>query len=333
MLGSLIISLDCELSWGILDSNTPAYQEHIRGATQVMPALLDCFDAYEIHATFAVVGMMLLRDRDQLHHYLPDPPPTYTNTALSPYALLEQLDELGLFFAPELIRMVQQRNLHEIASHTFSHYYCLEEGQTLDDFRRDLTCHHHAAERMGTTPTSIIFPRNQYHTDCLRACADHNITCFRGVQSGWMYQTAATRHQDSPLRRILRLIDSYINISGYHDYQPKREYGLINLPASRFLRAYSPKLSRLDGLKLRRITRAMTQAAKLGTVFHLWWHPHNFGKHRDENLRFLEQILQHYRLLHETYGFQSQTMAEVAMPVFYASDETHYPPPSPYSPQ
>ena len=56
----------------------------------------------------------------------------------------------------------------------------------------------------------------------------------------------------------------------------------------------------------------MTQAAKAGEIYHLWWHPHNFGWHPKENLKDLEQILQHYQYLHEEYGMQSLTMGELA---------------------
>ena len=38
----------------------------------------------------------------------------------------------------------------------------------------------------------------------------------------------------------------------------------------------------------------MTFAAKTGSNYHLWWHPHNFGKDLEANLKFLEKILQHY---------------------------------------
>jgi hypothetical protein len=54
----------------------------------------------------------------------------------------------------------------------------------------------------------------------------------------------------------------------------------------------------------------MTDAAKRGRIYHLWWHPHNFGVHLDENLAFLRLVLDHYRLLRERYEFQSVTMSD-----------------------
>jgi hypothetical protein len=54
----------------------------------------------------------------------------------------------------------------------------------------------------------------------------------------------------------------------------------------------------------------MTVAARQGKVFHLWWHPHNFGLHTDENLAFLERILEHYAKLRHEYGFESAAMGD-----------------------
>jgi hypothetical protein len=56
----------------------------------------------------------------------------------------------------------------------------------------------------------------------------------------------------------------------------------------------------------------MTYAAKRGEVFHLWWHPHNFGINQKENLKFLNSILQHYTFLKEKYGFESLSMNDLS---------------------
>jgi hypothetical protein len=85
-----------------------------------------------------------------------------------------------------------------------------------------------------------------------------------------------------------------------------------NIPASRFLRPYSPRLAPLNGLKLKRITSDMTYAARNAKTYHIWWHPHNFGIHQEENIAFLEKILQHYEILNKKYGFASCTMTELA---------------------
>ena|GEM_PF-6961988 len=56
----------------------------------------------------------------------------------------------------------------------------------------------------------------------------------------------------------------------------------------------------------------MTYAAKHNKVYHLWWHPHNFGINQDQNFAFLEKILKHYDYLNKRYGFFSITMSDLA---------------------
>jgi len=68
----------------------------------------------------------------------------------------------------------------------------------------------------------------------------------------------------------------------------------------------------LERLRLQRITSAMETAARRRRLFHLWWHPHNFGVDLEENLAFLRGILDYFRTLQERYGMRSMTMAAVA---------------------
>ena len=52
----------------------------------------------------------------------------------------------------------------------------------------------------------------------------------------------------------------------------------------------------------------MNHAAQKNEVYHLWWHPHNFGDNVEENFLFLEKILKHYRFLSDKHNFTSVTM-------------------------
>ena len=48
-----------------------------------------------------------------------------------------KLRENGLFFIPKTLFIFSQKK-HEIATHTFFHYYCLEKAQTQAEFAADL---------------------------------------------------------------------------------------------------------------------------------------------------------------------------------------------------
>lgn len=56
----------------------------------------------------------------------------------------------------------------------------------------------------------------------------------------------------------------------------------------------------------------MRHAAKYNKLFHLWWHPHNFGKDLQQNMDFLDRVLQYYAELHKQYRFESITMSGLA---------------------
>ena len=87
---------------------------------------------------------------------------------------------------------------------------------------------------------------------------------------------------------------------------------LVNLPASLFLYPWSKRYRGSAAARLARLKGAMSAAARSGGVFHLWWHPHNFGANLEQNLAVLDELLQHYRALADRYGMQSRCMGDFA---------------------
>ena len=316
--GNFVISLDFEIYWGVRDVlQLDQYRNHLLGVRNAIPGMLQLFATYDIHATFATVGFLFFKDRDELMAGLPGRKPKYTNPHLSPYE--GHFDQVGkneeedpFHFAPALIKMIIESK-QEIGCQTFSHYYCLESGQTIDDFREDIRSAKQVAEKWGVSLKSFVFPRNQYNEAYLNICKEEGIIAYRGNETSWLY-TARDGASETILRRAIRLTDAYLNLSGHHCYDPGQlvSDGLCNIPASRFLRPYSGRTAVLDGLRLKRITNSMTHAARQGLTYHLWWHPHNFGINLQENLAFLEKILLHFQKLSDNYGFRSVSMQQLA---------------------
>lgn len=317
--GKFVVSLDFELLWGVRDQCTiETYGENLRGVQTVIPGLLDCFTKYNIKATFATVGLLFFENKKDLLAALDFRQPKYKDSSLSPYErevfeVGESADTDQYHFAPHLIQKISTYPDQEIASHTFSHYYCLEEGQTIDDFREDIRAAVKVANKKGIAIKSIVFPRNQYNEAYLEVCRDFGITSVRGNEAYWLYEPRNYKNE-TQLRRLVRLLDSYINISGHHCYTDgfMSSGYLYNIPSSRFLRDYKKKFAFLEWLRLRRIKKSMTFAAREKLTYHLWWHPHNFGINQDKNFAFLEKILKHYQTLNKEYGFTSYTMSGVS---------------------
>src|SRR3954447_25947152 len=109
--GTLVVSLDFELRWGVRDRpDVECYGANLHGARQVVPSLLERFAAAGIAATWATVGMLFCESREDLLARKPARVPSYDDPRLSPYAELEQLGasehEDPLHFAPSLIRQI-----------------------------------------------------------------------------------------------------------------------------------------------------------------------------------------------------------------------------------
>jgi hypothetical protein len=164
--------------------------------------------------------------------------------------------------------------------------------------------------KTGVQVKSIVFPRNQYGEEHIRICRELGITTYRGNEESGFYRPVS-REQNSNWRRGVRLIDTFMNVTGHHCHPLPSKSDIVNVPASRFLRPHTKKLALLDPLKFSRIRSSIRYAARKGLIFHIWWHPHNFGRHMDENFAFLEKILKVYKGLHDKGKMESLNMNEI----------------------
>ncbi|MCL9972382.1 MAG: polysaccharide deacetylase family protein [Candidatus Pacebacteria bacterium] len=296
------------------------YGPNVLGVRRAIPAMLELFERYDIHVTWAVVGMLTPPTRTALDASLPTQQPQYTDMRYSNYEYLKHAnvgpDESRdpYHFGASLLRLIQSVPHQEIGSHTFSHYYCTEAGQTPDDFAADLEAHEVSLRPFNVQARSMVFPRNQWREEYLPLLRDRGFTSFRGNQDGWVYASRPRKTEHLGLR-LVRLLDAYLPIFGWHTYtheRMRRDTFPHNIPASFFFRPYSHTLRFFEPLRLWRMKRALTHAAHRGEMVHLWWHPHNFGANTKTNIAHLEAVLKHFAYLRETQSMRSLTMAELA---------------------
>jgi len=329
--GIFTISLDFELAWGVCgDKARASYRENLLGARTAIPALLELFKKYEIHATWATVGFLHFETKTELLQYLPNKIPQYANPDVSTY---QQLNNVGtnehwdpLHFAPSLVQLIRSYPFQELGTHTFSHYFCLEEGQDAEAFAADLG----AAKKLmwdkyGEIPKSLVLPRNQINEEYLPLCRQYGVMAYRGNPrysensaaqkklGQWLYDP--TQDGERLAMRFFRLLDGYFCLTGHHTYTlseiANREH-LPNIRASSFLQPYRRPLKLFEPLRINRFKSGLTFAAKNGSIYHLWFHPHNFGKNLNENLNCLQAILEHYRQLKKKHNFKSLNMGEIS---------------------
>jgi len=325
--GFFVISLDFELYWGMFDKVTlETYGENIKGAHSAIPEMLSLFTAHNIHATWATVGMLMHTSKQELLAALPPThlQPRYTNMQVSSYEhinkseIKEDEQNDAYHFGKSLVEKIIATSNQELGSHTYSHYYCLDgSGNDEAIFAADCTAFSKAVQPFGVPVTSIVFPRNQTTKEGLATCKAYGITTYRGTPEHFLYTGKKEQEQTNILLRMLRLVDAYVNISGHHTFtfstvNGTKSEGLKNVQGSRFLRPYSLKLRSLERIRIQRIKNDMTYAAKNNEIFHLWWHPHNFGINRKENMQNLLEIIEHFKTLQEKYGMQSANMREIS---------------------
>lgn len=275
--------------------------------------MLELFEHYGIRVTWATVGFLFFDSHSALSAAIPSELPQYQHRSLDPYAAFPEVDsneeEDPFHFAPSLIQKILSTEGQELATHTLSHFYTLAPGPTLESFRADLRGAKTAASQYGVTLKSIVFPRNQISRQHIRVCAEEGLIAYRGIEADPLIEAGS-----GFINKARRLADAYFDLGGNGCVTPSLdlEYHIVSISQSRFLRPWNPSLKMLEPMRLTRICRSMDAAAAASKIFHLWWHPHNFGTHLDENMAVLKRIAEHYTRLNRESGWQSWTMADVA---------------------
>lgn len=311
------ISLDFELYWGVFDKvdlkDKTTYYDNTR---RVIPEMLSLFEREQVHVTWATVGMLFAKNWEEWAQSVPAVVPTYENARLSSYRLKEIYEEdqqlNSYFFAPELVDQIRNTPYQEMATHTFSHYYCREGGQDLLQFKNDLQAARRIAARKGIELHSLVFPRNQLDEPYLKICAEEGIKTVRSNPVDWFWNMDV---KETMPKRLVRAADAYLPVGAKTSYKLSslilKEGQPLSIPASRLLRPVHSENKLLNGLRLKRILGEMTAAAKAKECYHLWWHPNNFGDDPKQSMIDLEVIIRHFKKLEAKWGMTSMSMLGV----------------------
>lgn len=308
--GNLVFSLDFELFWGAPERwDTQQKNDYFLNTRFAIPQILNLFEQYGIRATWATVGFLFFRTKEELETFIPDEKPTYSNEKLDNYKRIEDIgsdEESDKFrFANSIIHQIIPVPGQEVGSHTFSHYYCNESGQTVEQFKADLLSARSTAEELfGIILNSLVFPRNQFNPEYSIAARDCGFKVVRSNPNVWFWKS------QSRMAPLYRALDTLIPISKTLAFDIHGSNEFVELPASRFLRPYRKKECLLQPFKKIRIQNEMLHAAQKGLNYHLWFHPHNFGYDTEQNLKYLRSLLEYYKMLSEKYGFGTKNMGD-----------------------
>ena len=109
--GKFVISLDFELFWGMRDHlSLENYGKHILGVWDILPKMIEAFEAHQVRATFATVGFLFAADKKELLAFCPKNKPEYASPSLSLYnahfdVIGENEESDRYHFAPSLIKL------------------------------------------------------------------------------------------------------------------------------------------------------------------------------------------------------------------------------------
>jgi peptidoglycan/xylan/chitin deacetylase (PgdA/CDA1 family) len=320
---ALVISLDFELHWGFVDcvhGPEHPYWKNLLCSRRAVEEMLSIFMKYDIHATWLTVGILFARNQKEFGDFVPAVKPEYKRRELDPYAVAISNDEMDdpLHYAASLVEKIRRTPGQELGSHTFSHYYCLEEGQTKEAFREDLLSAKAIGSKYGVTLRSFAFPRNQVNPAYFPIISEVGFETYRGNQKVFPYNNPGNKYCNSLFVRLPRFADAYFNLTGHHTiaWSELNDTHPLNVRASCFLRPCTPELGILDKLRHMRVVEGLRYAAEKGEIFHLWWHPHNLGLKLEHSLSQLEEILKEFDSLRRIYGMRSLNMSEVADEVY-----------------
>lgn len=291
-MGSVVISVDAELGWGFHDIEAPT--DRLEAARVGWKRLAGLCSEYEIPATWAIVGHLLLTDCDGRHADHPRGP-AWFRCEREAWA-----DRPSLRYAPHLVADVASDPVgHEIGCHTFSHVLFGEATTTDETVRAEIESTLAAIEGTELSMRSFVFPRNSVgHRAVL---SEYGFECYRGVAPGQHTPldklTAATVGEPEP-----RLVTPGID-----------EFGLVNVPASLYLFSFEGRPRRLvttlfEDPIVKHARRGIDAAASGDGVFHMWLHPNNLvGRPEIARLRAIFDYLDSRR-----DDLRIETMGEVA---------------------
>jgi peptidoglycan/xylan/chitin deacetylase (PgdA/CDA1 family) len=308
--GAFVISLDTELAWGAVHHQGTARNDADYARTRdVIRDLLQLFQRYEIRATWAVVGHLML-ERCSPHEGVKHPAsvrPAYpwfrgdwfdqdpcTDVASDPF-----------WYGPDIVESIRACPVpQEIGSHGFSHMIIGDPGCPREAFLAELQQSREAAGAWGIPLQSFVYPRNAIgYTDDL---AENGFLAYRGVAPAWHEKLP------SPVRRAARLVDAFLPVTPA-SATPTVEGKVCNIPATYFY-LHRKSWARLVPIAVRtsKALKGLRHAAHTGQVFHMWFHPFNIASDPGPLLRGLEDILQGVAILRSSGLMVNETMGSLA---------------------
>ncbi|WP_049925538.1 polysaccharide deacetylase family protein [Halopiger goleimassiliensis] len=292
-MGSVVVSLDAELGWGFHDLAEPP-TERVEAGRRGWSTCLDLFAEYDVPATWAVVGHLMLESCDGRHADHPAPEGWFRRERT------DWKDRKDLRFGADLVDALLDSEVdHEVASHSFSHVLFGRPETDRVLAAAELERSVEIADEWGLSIETFVFPRNDVgHLDVL---PEYGIRAYRGA---------------SPTRDGVRgIFDTTVRNRSLLVEPTVDDHGLVNVPASLFLFGFEGPVRTVtesvwgDPMVVQ-ARRGIDEAAQRDGLFHVWFHPNNLTNPRDD--KRLRAILSYLDRKRRTSPLEVETIGEVA---------------------
>lgn len=304
--GVFTLSLDTELAWGTFDvGRIEKFEEAYRRTPGIIHELCTLFDKYQISATWALVSHLLV-DCEGDHRGQTSPTFEWIDDWFGELPCSRGFDR-ELWYAPWLVNRLRSCDVEqEIGLHGATHMPLGAQGCSKQNADKELETAIKTLGEYGVDPESFVFPRNDIgHLDIL---VKHGIRVYRGVDARWYEQSPTPDAVKPPLRFVDEATRRPPPV-----VEPVLHDGIVEIPGSQVFRPtqggwkYTTAQS-----SIARAVNGLQRAAQRGGVFHLWFHPFNFGHAPDKDLKRLEHVLESAYELSERGEIECRPMREVA---------------------
>ena len=270
-IGYFIFSLDTELGTGFFDKDEDRKRLFSADGSRErenIARILELLEEYQIIATWAVVGHIFYEHCEECEIC----PVLEWKGKYKSYEEVYKTKHPLWYGADVVDLLLKQKMNHEIAFHGYSH----ETFNSMSREKAEVEIQEfiRVASRKGIIAKSVVFPRNKVgHLDLFEK---YGFLCYRGEESPSLFTG-----NKSIVERIAKNLDHILGISTPPIYELKDFMGgnMVNLIATQHVFGFSRKADLLldtwgfPNLRVRRITRAVRNAASQKKVVHLWAHP------------------------------------------------------------
>jgi len=300
--GSLVISIDAELGWGVHDlrSLPETWKRRVAASRQAWLQLLELFETYRIPATWAIVGHLLVADGQQFHDRHPLSGDWFEQAR---HGLAESPSR---WVGSDLVEAIRSSSVeHEIGSHSFSHV--VFDEVTEEVARAECQFAREVGQLHGYDFRSFVFPRNAVaHVSAL---SEAGFECFRGHPPPRLPAIPG-------LRGGALLAGAVTGLFGPPLVSPTTtDEGLVNVPASMFLGGYRGNLSSVlatvdDDPAVRLAKQGIDRACDTQGLLHLWLHPGDLTD--NAYIRRVRRVLSYAARQRDSRDLRIEKMGDVA---------------------